>query len=196
KNSMEPHLYRFMPYGRGPRGKFAMKIAPEETNRTINRIKDRYMSMFPGNPFEYFFLDDYFNQQYRADELFGKVIGLFAFLAIFVTGLGIFGMSSYMAVQRTREIGIRKTLGATTGLIFRMMFKDFLVLIGISVVVAWPLTFLAIQKWLNSFAYRMPISALLFLLPLVLILIITSGAVSSNILKVANTNPVDALKYE
>ncbi|MCJ7682632.1 MAG: ABC transporter permease, partial [Candidatus Aminicenantes bacterium] len=136
KNSMEPHLYRFMPYGRGPRGKFAMKIAPEETNRTINRIEDRYMSMFPGNPFEYFFLDDYFNQQYRADELFGKVIGLFAFLAIFVTGMGIFGMSSYMAVQRTREIGNRKTLGATTGLIFRMMFKDFLVLIGISVVVA------------------------------------------------------------
>ena len=145
---------------------------------------------------EYFFLDDYFNQQYQADELFGKVMGIFSFLAIFVTSLGIFGMSSFMALQRIKEIGIRKVLGATTANILKLLAVDFLVLLGISLLIAWPLTYWGIRQWLNTFAYRMTGSGMLFLAPLVIVAVITAVTISSNILRAAHTNPVDSIKQE
>ena len=165
KVAFEPHLYRLYPYGRPPWGLFAIKTSPQNIQQTIQLVEQYYQRFFPGNPFEFFFLDDYFNQQYKGDELIGKVIGIFSFLAVFVTCLGIFGMSSFMAIQRHREIGIRKVLGASTGSILRLLIKDFMVLMGISLFIAWPLAFWGIQQWLNAFAYRMSWSFLLFLIP-------------------------------
>jgi putative ABC transport system permease protein len=159
-------------------------------------VGEEYARFFPENPYEYFFLDDYFSQQYKADELFGRVIGIFSLLALFVTGLGIFGMSAFLALQRTKEIGIRKVLGATTSSILRLLAWDFLVLILISIFIAWPLTYWGIQQWLNTFAQRMPLHALLFLAPLVIIIVITTLTISSHIVKAASADPVDAIKHE
>jgi len=196
KMAFEPHLFRLYPYGRPPWGLFAIKIDAQNVKETIPLIGQYYEQFFPGNPFEFFFLDDYFNQQYKGDELIGKVVGIFSFLAVFVTCLGIFGMSSFMAIQRNREIGIRKVLGASTGSILRLLIKDFMVLMGISLFIAWPLAFWGVQQWLNEFAYRMSLSFLLFLMPLLIIFTITTVTVSSNIIKAALANPVDSIRQE
>ncbi len=196
KETVEPHIYRFFPYGRPPWGRFAIKIGSQNIEKSVQLVKEYYAKFFPGNPFEFFFLDDYFNQQYKSDESLGRVIGLFSFLSIFVTCLGIFGMSAFMAIQRTKEIGIRKVLGATTGSIFKLLLKEFFVLIVFSLMIAWPLAYWGIQQWLNAFAYRMPWNVFLFLLPLVIVSAVMAVTVSSNILKVALANPVDSIKHE
>ena len=196
KEAFEPHIYRLYPYGRPPWGLFAIKISAQNSKDSIQTIENHYKDIFPGNPFEYYFLEDYFNQQYLSDELFGKVIGLFTFLAVFVTCLGIFGMSSYTAIQRTREIGIRKVLGASTGGILRLFIKEFIVLIGLSLIVAWPLAYWGMQRWLQSFAYRMSWSMLLLLLPLILLVLVTFMSMSFTVIKAARSNPVDSIKYE
>jgi putative ABC transport system permease protein len=196
KQAFEPHIYRLMPYGLRWTGKFAIKINAQNTRETIELVGQQYAKFFSENPYEYFFLDDYFDQQYKADELFGRVVGIFSLLAIFVTGLGIFGMSAFLALQRTKEIGIRKVIGATTVSILRLLAWDFLVLILISLLIAWPLTYWGIQRWLNTFAHRMTLDVPLFLAPLVIIVMITTLTISSHILKAALADPVDAIKHE
>ena len=196
KEAFEPHIFRLMPHGRGGRGLFALKINSRHINETIRRVQQHYDKFFPGNPFDYFFLDDYFNKQYKGDELFGEVFALFSFLAIFITSLGIFGLSSFTAVQRTREIGIRKTLGAPVSRILLLLTKDFLGLIVVAFIIAVPLSFFGINQWLKSFAYRMSVSSWLFLVPLVIVAGITILTVSAHVIKAALANPVDSLKYE
>ena len=196
KQEFEPHIYRFIPYGLRWIGKFAIKINARNIRNTVALVGKTFANFFPENPYEYFFLDDYFDQQYRGDELFGRVIGIFAILAIFVTGLGIFGMSAFLALQRTKEIGIRKVLGATTSSVLRLLAWDFFLLIFISLLIAWPLAYWGIQQWLDSFAQRMSLDALLFLAPLVIIVGITTMTISSHIIKAATADPVDAIKHE
>jgi putative ABC transport system permease protein len=196
KEAFEPHIYRLFPFGRPPWGRFAIKIGTQDIKGSVHLVEQYYKKFFPGNPFEFFFLDDYFNQQYKADELLGRVIGLFSFLAVFVTCLGIFGMSAFMAIQRTKEIGIRKVLGASTGSILQLLMMEFLVLIGLSMIIAWPLAYWGIQEWLDAFANRMPWNGFLFLMPLLIVFAVTALTVSSNILKAALANPVDSIKHE
>jgi putative ABC transport system permease protein len=196
KLAFEPHIYRFIPYGLRWIGKFALKIDAQNVKNTISLVGEKYAQFFPENPYEYFFLDDYYNQQYKGDELFGRVIGIFSLLALFVTGLGIFGMSAFLALQRTKEIGIRKVLGATTTGILRLLSWDFLGLILVSLAIAGPLSLWGIQNWLNSFARRMPLHALLFLAPLAIIVVITALATSSHIVRAASADPVNAIKHE
>jgi putative ABC transport system permease protein len=196
KEAFEPHIYRLYPYGRPPWGLFAIKISDLNPAEAIQTIEKHYKDFFPGNPFEYYFLDDYFNQQYLSDEQFGRVIGLFTFLAVFVTCLGIFGMSSHTAIQRTREIGIRKVLGASTGGILKLFLTEFLVLISLSLIIAWPLAYWGMLRWLQSFASRMSWSVLLLILPVVIVLSVTLFSTSFNIIKAARSNPVDSIKYE
>jgi putative ABC transport system permease protein len=196
KEAFEPHIYRLFPYGRPPWGRFAIKIGTQNIKGSVQFVEQYYKKFFPGNPFEFFFLDDYFNQQYKSDELLGRVIGLFSFLAVFVTCLGIFGMSAFMAIQKTKEIGIRKVLGASTGSILQLLMKEFLVLIGLSLIIAWPLAYWGIEEWLNAFAYRMSWNGSFFLMPLAIVSVVTALTVSSNILKAALANPVDSIKHE
>ena len=112
KEAFEPHIFRFLPYGRDIRGMIAVKMNVKKVKETVDAVNQNYNKFFPGNPFNYFFLDDYYNQQYKSDLQFGRVFSLFSTLAIFITALGIFGLSSFSAIQRTKEIGIRKVLGA------------------------------------------------------------------------------------
>jgi putative ABC transport system permease protein len=196
RHAFEPNIYRLMPHGRRPWGLFALKINTRNVNETIRLVNRRYNEFFPGNPFNYFFLDDYYNQQYKADQRFGNVFGIFSFLAIFVTGLGIFGLSSFMSVQRTREIGIRKALGATVSRICFLLTKDFMVLIGVSFVIALPLALYGIHGWLLSFASRMSLDPWLFLVPLVAVSVITILTTGLHVVRAAAANPVVSLRYE
>ncbi len=196
KQAFEPHIYRFLPGGRDVRGQFAVKVGTADIQNTIKTLEQNYKKFFPGNPFDFFFLDDYYNQQYQADELLGQVVGLFSFLALFVTGLGIFGLASFMASRRIKEIGIRKVLGADVSGILFLLSKEFILLMSLSFIISIPLSYLAIKQWLNTFAFPMHINPWLFIIPLLVIAFITLLTVNSRSLKAATTNPVETLRYE
>jgi len=196
KAAFEPHLYRLLPYGRGGRGMFSFCLNTQEPKTAVNTIQQSYERYFPGNPFEFFFLDDYFNQQYKADVVVGNVLGIFSLLAVFVTSLGIFGLFSFLVIQRTKEISIRNILGSGIPRILLLFGREFLLLILIAFVLSLVGCYMGINLWLNSFANRMPITAWLFILPLLLVIVVAGLTISSQIIKVARTNPVDNLRYE
>ncbi len=194
KEEFEPHIYRFIPGNY--RGHFAMKIHDAKIRETVDRVHKLYVKLFPANPFNFFFLDDYYNQQYQSDELFGKVVWLFSMLAIIVTCLGIFGLSAFSAMQRTKEIGIRKAVGASVINIMYLLIKDFMVLLLIAFLISLPLSLFGINLWLSDFANRMNLNFLLFLLPLISIWLITIFTASTQAMRAARANPVDSLRYE
>ena len=196
KAPFEPHIYRYMPTGRDIRGQFAIKLRGKDLKPAVEMVKKQYDRFFPGNPYEYFFLDEYYNQQYQADRLFGEVFALFSALAIIITSLGIFGLSSFSAAQRTREISIRKVLGASVSRILLLLTRDFLIMLAISFFIAAPLLFLGLNYWLDGYANRMELNSSLFMIPLVTVGGITLLTVSYQTIKSATINPVDALKYE
>lgn len=196
KQLFEPHIFRFMPEGRDVRGMFVLEINTRSVNAAISEIKDRFNEFFPGNPFEYFFLDDYYNQQYEADELFGKVFAVFSFLAVIVTCLGILGLSSFMTLQRTKEIGIRKVLGASTAKIMLLLARDILQLVLLSFAIASMGSYFFIRSWLQSFALRTELTAGLFLYPLAIVSTVTIITICAHIIKAALANPVESLHIE
>jgi putative ABC transport system permease protein len=196
KKEFEPHIYRYMPTGRGARAVFAMKITNKDITSTIKAIQNKYEEFFPGNPFEYFFIDEYFNRQYKSDEQFGRIFSIFSFLAIFVTCLGVLGLSSFISIQRTKETGIRKILGASVLQIVNLFLKDFLTLVLIAFIVSVPISYYLINRWLAEFAVKMPMNPLLFILPLILVLIITIITVCAYTIKASTRNPIDNIRYE
>jgi putative ABC transport system permease protein len=196
KETFEPHIYRLMPQGRGTMALFALKINAENTREILHQIKRQYNDFFPGNPFDYFFLDEYFNRQYKSDELLQRIFGLFSSLALFITALGILGLTAFMTTQRTKEIGIRKVVGAGVKQILLLLSKDFLKLIIISFIIALPFLLWGVNEWLNSFAKRMEISSMLFLIPLLLVILVTLITIATHVIRAAFANPVDALRYE
>jgi putative ABC transport system permease protein len=196
KEAFEPTIFQLMPAGRGSRGVFAMKVNPQNLPETIRKVRQNYEELFPGNPFDYFFLDDYFNQQYRADELFGRVFGAFSAIALFITSLGILGLSSFMTVQRTKEIGIRKALGAGVIRLAVLLTKDLFILILIAFWVALPVSLWGLHLWLQTFATRMSLTGGMFLIPLILVLLITLATVCSHVIRAATAHPVKSLRYE
>jgi len=196
KAEFEPHLYRFMPQGRRSLGVFAMKISSGNISETIAKVRSAYNQFFPGNTFDYYFLDEYFNQQYQNDEKFGRVFGIFSFLTIIIAVLGILGLSAFMAVQRTKEIGIRKVLGASISRILLLLSRDFLVLILVSFIISLPVAIWGINYWLESFAKKMEPDPVLFFIPLLIIGFVTIITISTNVIKASLSNPVESLRYE
>lgn len=164
--------------------------------KSIAAIETKWKAFFPGTPFEYFFLDDYFNSQYRSEVRFGKVFSLFTSLAILIACMGLFGLSSFNTSQRVKEIGIRKILGASISGILRLLSKDLIQLILIAILFSWPITYISIQKWLENYPYKMAISWWLFAIPPLLVLIIAFSTVSYQSLKAALANPVESLRNE
>ncbi|GAB3489551.1 ABC transporter permease [Spirosoma knui] len=193
REAYEPLVLRLIP---DVRGFFSVKMAPGEANKTIATIQGAWNQFFPGNPFEYFFLDQHFADQYRADQRFGQVFGLFTALAILVACLGLFGLASFTTAQRTKEIGIRKVLGASVPEIVRMLYKEFAVLILVAFVVATPLAWYAITQWIESYAFRTDLHWWLFVLPFVAVLLIALLTVSFQSVKAALMNPVRSLRAE
>ncbi|MES2426030.1 MAG: ABC transporter permease [Bacteroidota bacterium] len=174
----------------------SVKISANNVTQTIATLNTSWAKYFPGDPFDYYFLDNHFNEQYKADQRFSKVFGIFTLIAIFVACLGLFGLVSYTIVQRTREIGIRKVLGASVNGILQLLYKDFALLLIIAFVFAVPIAWYAIHQWLNNYAFRIALNPLFFVIPFIMVLIIAFATVSWLSIKAALTNPVKSLKTE
>lgn len=175
---------------------YAISLETAETAMILESINDKYEEIFPGNPVEYQFLDQFYGMQYKKDEVNLKVFGSFAIIAIIVACLGLLGLSSYSTVQRTKEVGVRKVLGASIPSIFILLSKELFLLVIIGFTISTPFAFLGIRNWLNDFAYQMTISLDLFIWPLILILTVTLCATCYTILKVTLSNPIESLSYE
>jgi putative ABC transport system permease protein len=150
----------------------------------------------PEKPFQFFFLDSHFDQQYKADAAYSALFLFFSTLAIFIACLGLFGLVAYTTIQRTKEIGVRKVLGASVQNILTLLSKDFARLIIVAMVIAVPLVAWGLQHWLAQYAFRIELSVWLFVIPLLSIFIIALLTVVLKSLKVASANPVDSLRYE
>lgn len=173
-----------------------IRLNTEDLHQTIADIEETYREVFPGNPVEHFFLDDYFDKQYQADRKFGNVFSLFAALAILVACLGLFGLASYISSLRTKETGIRKVLGATTVQIFVLLAKQFLWLIVVATIVGVPLIWWGGNEWLSNYAYRVNLNIWVFLLPVISFFMITALIVFWQSSKAALVNPVQSLRAE
>ena len=175
---------------------FVVKLNTNDTKTALSIIKGVWKEVFENSVMDYYFLDDQYNRQYQSDERFSNVTLLFTILSIIVACMGLFGLSSFMLMQRTKEIGIRKVLGASVESIVQTLSKDFLSLVLLSGVFAIPLAYFFIQIWLENYAHKLTIGWELLVLPFVSILIIALVTVIGQILKSAVVNPVDSLKYE
>ncbi len=174
----------------------AFKIATTDVAGLIKSIENKWKALAPGLPFNYQFLDEAFNNMYRAEQRVGKIALAFALLTIFIACLGLFGLATYMAEQRTREIGIRKVLGASVSSITGMLSGDFLKLVSIAFVLALPVAWLAMHQWLQEFAYRINIHWGVFAMAGVITLLIALCTVSFQAIKAALSNPVKSLRAE
>lgn len=175
---------------------FSMRLNTTDMRQTVASVKETWDKVFPDTPFHYFFLDERFAQQYRADQQFGQIITSFSVLAVFIACLGLFGLSSYTILQRTKEIGIRKVLGASVAQIVRLLSKDFARIVMLAALLALPVAYYAMQLWLSNYAVRISLNIWVFVIPVVSILLIAFVTVSFQTIKTALSNPTDSLKNE
>ena len=174
----------------------SIKVDTKDLPTTISAIKKRYDAFFPGNLFDYSFLDERFNAQYDNERLFGKVFAVFSGFAIFIACLGLLGLSLFATAQRTKEIGIRKVLGASVPDIVALLSKDFIRLVAIAFIIASPVAWWVMHNWLQDFAYRINISWWIFIAAGFLAVIIALGTISFQAIKAAIANPVKSLRTE
>ncbi len=193
KKNFEPLIFR---YNKSPGGFYSIKFNTSNVKESLAKFEEQWKELFPGNPFDYFFLDEHYNKQYKADQQFGNVFGLFSGLAIFIACLGLFGLSSLTAIQRTKEIGVRKVLGASVSNILTLVSRDYIILMGVAILLATPLTWWVMNNWLNGFANRITMAWWIFAMPSLMVMVIALLTVSIHTLKAATTNPVDSLRYE
>ena len=193
QQAIEPMTIRLEP----TRARFlSLNVTSNDMPRTVSALQQQWQTLAPQRPFNYFFLDQSFDEQYRAEARFGELFIYFAGLAIFIACLGLLGLISYTIVQRTQEIGIRKVLGATESSIVRLLSKDFLVLVLVAFGVAVPLAWYALDRWLADFAYRVAMPWWIFALAGLLATVIAMLTVSVQSVRAATANPVDSLRSE
>jgi ABC-type antimicrobial peptide transport system permease subunit len=174
-----------------------IRIKPGNISSTLTFIEEAWKKVIPMYPFAYSFLDEDFNRfGFRGIERTNKLINSFAILAIIISCLGLFGLASFTTEQRTKEIGIRKVLGATVGNILLLLTKDFIKWVLIASIIAWPIGYFAMSKWLQDFAYRTNIGIVNFIISALLAMTIALLTVSYQSIKAALANPVESLRYE
>jgi len=193
REAYEPLILRLIP---DVNGYVSIKTTASRASQTISLVKREWNKFFPGNTFEYFFLDDHFDQQYKADQRFGQVFGLFTSLAILVACLGLFGLASFTTLQRTKEIGIRKVLGASVINILKLLFGEFTLLLFIAFMIAAPVAWLTASDWLQGYAFRIDLQWVYFVLPFTVIIAIALLTVSVQSIRAAIANPVESLRTE
>src|SRR6185503_7045411 len=162
-------------------------------SNTINQFEQSWRSFSTSEPFDYSFLDEAFDAQYRSEQRLGSIFSIFAVLSIFIACLGLFGLSAFMAEKRTKEIGVRKVLGASVPNVIALLSKDFLKLTLIASVLAFPVAWYFMNKWLQDFAYRIDISWWIFIAAAAVALIIAMFTVSLQAIKAAIVNPAKSL---
>ncbi|MBK8608879.1 MAG: ABC transporter permease [Chitinophagaceae bacterium] len=181
----------------GTRGDIAsFKVTAADTKGLVSQIENKWKTLAPGMPFSYRFLDESFDDMYRSEQRAGTIAIVFAILAVFIACLGLFGLVTYMAEQRTKEIGIRKVLGASVGNVVTLLSKDFLLLVMVAAVIAFPVAWWAMNKWIRDFEYRINISVWIFVMAGLAALLIALITVSFQAIKAAIANPVKSLRTE
>jgi len=180
----------------GTQNPISVRIAGGNIPATVAQIHDSFDRFFPGNAFAYRFVDDFFQQQYEADQHFGQVLSFFTALAMFIAMLGLFGLAAFSIALRTKEVGIRKVLGASSFQLIGMLSKDFLRLVLIAILAGLPLAWYGIRHWLNNFAYAPPPAWWIFAATALLALLLAFATVSIHALRAARRNPVKALRSE
>lgn len=178
------------------RDSISFRFEAGRASETVGLLREVWNRLAPGQPFEYSFLDDRFGDVYKAEEKLGTVFGILSGLAVFVACLGLLGLASFLAEQRTKEIGIRKALGATAGEVTGLLLKEFAKWVLAANLIAWPLAYFAMRRWLQGFAYRTGIGAGVFLLSGLAVLAIAVLSVGFQAVKAALANPADCLRYE
>jgi putative ABC transport system permease protein len=173
-----------------------VKLRPQDLPNTLAFMRQKWQELAPNSPFDFSFLDRTFAAMYRAEQNAGRLLAVFAALAILIACLGLFGLASFTAEQRTKEIGVRKVLGATVASIIGLLSQDFVKLVAIAFVITTPLAYFAMHRWLQNFAYRTDLGWWVFALAGGLALLIALLTVSTQALKAARANPVESLRYE
>ncbi|MGI4806123.1 MAG: ABC transporter permease [Janthinobacterium lividum] len=174
----------------------AIKISTDHQQQTINLIEQKWKQAFPQNAFEFHFLDEQLAQFYQKEEMIGKLITAGTMIAILISCLGLLGLISLMTVQRTKEIGVRKVLGATMGSLVALISKDFIKLVVLAILIASPIAFFTTQKWMQGFAYWISISWWIFVLAGVSALVLALATISFQAIKAALASPVKSLRSE
>lgn len=188
-----PTVYFIAPY---MAWNYLSRVRPENIASTLDFIEKKVHELAPGMPFEYSFLDEAFDTLYRSEQRQGTLFGIFALLAVFIGCLGLVGLASFTAESRTKEIGVRKVVGASVSDIILLLSKEFIRLVLVANVIAWPVAYLLMDRWLKDFAYRISLGIGIFLVSGALALAIAWLTVSFQAVKAALINPVDALRYE
>jgi putative ABC transport system permease protein len=186
----------FMPVNQNGYGRVSVKVAGSNLSAAMAHIESVWKKFVPEIPYEYTFMDENFDQLYEAEQRQGNIFTLFAFIAIFIACLGLFGLSAFSISQRIKEIGIRKVLGANTGSIVSLLSKDFLKLVLVAAVIAFPAAWYAMNKWLQDFAYRIDVPWWVFLMAGAVAAIVAFITISFQAIKAAVANPVKNLRTE
>ena len=174
-------------------GIFAMKISPENVNETIAYV-EKTVKPLTTYPFHYEFMEDSFNQMYKEDVRVGKTFGFFTGLSLLIAALGLFGLAAFVSGQRTREIGIRKVLGASVNSILLLISADFVKLMVLSFAISIPFAWVAANRWLESFAYRIELSWWMFAAAGLLTVLVANAAIGYQSVRASLTDPVQSLK--
>jgi putative ABC transport system permease protein len=192
-NAIRPFIFRiYRPFHRF----VFVRIDPQDIQGTMGRIKQTFERFSPEYPFYFQFLDKAFEEQYRTEKQLGQLFQIFGAFAIFISCLGLFGLAAYTAEQKTKEIGIRKVLGASVSGIILLLSKEFIKWVLVANIVAWPVAYWIMRRWLSEFAYRIDISIGVFILSAMIAFAIAMGTVSYQAAKTALANPIDSLRYE
>ncbi|MCH8125416.1 ABC transporter permease [candidate division KSB1 bacterium] len=191
-HKIEPLIFYFAPRWEN----VSVRIAGENIPATIQFLQNKWQAFESRYPFEYYFLDQKFTQFYESEQHLMKTFGLFSALAIFIASLGLLGLAAYTAEQRTKEIGVRKVLGATVTSIIMLLSKQFSRLVLFAFIVASPVVYFVMNRWLQDFAFRINVSWWVYALAGGLALVIALLTVSTQAIRAALINPVEALRYE
>jgi putative ABC transport system permease protein len=193
KKSVQPIIMLLIP---NSRNYYSVKVSAGNITATVASIKIAWDKYFPSDPFNYSFLDESFNRQYKSDELFGSIFTMFALLAILIACFGLAGLSAYNILQRRKEIGIRKVVGASVQQLLSLLLNDFLRLVIIAFLISIPVTWFLMDRWLQGFAYRINISWLVFAIAGTAITLIVIATISFQAIKAATANPIKSLRTE
>ncbi len=175
---------------------FNVKVRTEDLNGSLQYLEEQYEGVFAGNDFSYFFVDDRFNQDYQGEIRFGKVFGFFAIIGLVIANLGLLALSSYLISQRTKEISIRKVLGAQVGALIILLTRQYIGLILLAAVISVPLTYMAVQGWMDKFPYRSEFSWYTYLLPVICLGLVALCTIGFQTFKASLANPIRYLRSE
>jgi len=173
-----------------------IRLAPGDITTSLQAVENSWARVIPDYPFDYRFMDEDFDRLYRAESRIGTLLNYFTVLAVLIACLGLFGLASFTAEQRTKEIGIRKVLGASVSQVTYLLCREFFLLVFLANILAWPLAYFGMKSWLENYAYRTDLSWMIFVAAMALALVVALASVSFQALRAAVTNPAKALKYE